>query len=169
MSERKQLSGAAKRKARREREVAERRADAERREQTVSRGESPVHRYLALLARRPSSVAGLAAWMAETLGEAVAEVLGDEVMTADDRRRWLRDLGRTFAAVSPKSANDAAIQRLERVAKLAPAEAAAELDRDPGALTAAQVDTAPSADGPDVPAPPITGSGELEPDPEAAA
>ncbi len=133
------------------REAAEREAEAARRADAAARGlPMPGRRYDELLARRPREALGLSAWTAEVLGEAVAELLADDQITTDDRRRWLVAITRSFAAVAPKGVVEAQMQRLERKARIAPPDAASELDRDPAAVKAE----------------PTAGSGELVLDPE---
>jgi hypothetical protein len=89
--------------------------------------------------------------MAEVLGESVVELLEDQTLTADDRRRWLRDLGRTFSSVAPRGASESTLRRLERVAGLAPEALDSQLDRDPASS----------------PGPQPRGASALDRDPEA--
>jgi hypothetical protein len=163
MSEpRKKPSGWQNELRRRQRRAAEREAEDQRRADAAARGEPvPATRYAELLARRPRQALGLAAWTAEVLGEAVAELLADDQISTDDRRRWLVAITRSFAAVAPKGALEAQLQKLERQARLAPPDAAAEMDRDPAAK--AEKKSFEPAE------PAATGTGELTPDPEAAS
>lgn len=163
---RKQPSGHQNRKKKAEREKHEQELESLRRQLAAARGERE-SRYGKLLLRRPKRALGMAEWLAETLCEAIADVLEDEVITTDDRRRWLRDLTRSFAALAPKGMAEAKLRRLEQKARLAPPDPADELDQDPEfGKGVARHPRAPARQPAPVAELPTKGHGELVPDPE---